>query len=147
MTMRGLRRAFRLSRLSPTDVARDVDEELATHLALREARLRAEGLAPDEAARRARERFGDLEGIRGVLLREGLAEARERRATRWLEEAASDARFAVRSLLRAPAFTAAVVLTLALGIGANATVFAITEAVVLHPVSGVRHADQLHELD
>jgi hypothetical protein len=55
-----------------------------------------------------------------------------------IDEARRDAIFALRSLRRAKGFTAAVVLTLALGIGANATMYAIINAVVLHPVSGVR---------
>src|SRR5688500_5881342 len=136
------RRVFRLSLSRPSDVARDVDEEIASHLAMREARLRADGVAGDAARHLALERFGDVAGIRDACLRESHPLARRERAMRLLEELRRDAHFAVRSLRRSKAFAAAVVVTLALGIGANATIFSLTNAVVLRPVTGVRDAER-----
>ncbi len=74
--MRGIRRVFHLSLLRPSDVERDVDDELEFHLAKREQKLRAEGLSERDAARIARQRFGDLEDIRAECLREGHTLAR-----------------------------------------------------------------------
>src|SRR5687768_16899674 len=59
---RGFRRWLRLPR-SHTQVARDVDDEIAFHLAMREEKLRTAGLSSEEAAHRARERFGDTRTV------------------------------------------------------------------------------------
>jgi ABC-type antimicrobial peptide transport system permease subunit len=56
------------------------------------------------------------------------------RAAQWIEELRDDLRFAIRQLRRAPAFTAVVALTLALGIGANAAIFALVDATLLRPL-------------
>jgi predicted permease len=144
--MRGIRRVLRLSFFRRKDVVEEVDEELAFHLAMREAKLRASGLSEAEAARRARTVFGNLNAIRDDCVRESERLARKERAMQWVEDAAQDARFTVRSLLRAKGFAAAVILTLALGIGANAMIFALTNAIVLRPVTGVRDVSQVFEL-
>jgi macrolide transport system ATP-binding/permease protein len=54
-----------------------------------------------------------------------------------------DLRYGIRMLVKNPGFAAVAILTLTIGIGANATVFSWVEAVLLHPVSGVRHSDRL----
>jgi putative ABC transport system permease protein len=144
--MRGVRRVFRLSTLRPRDVDRDVDEEFAFHLAMREAALRARGLSAPDALQAARDRFGNIDGIREACVREGRTYTRTERVMQLFDEARQDARFSARSLLRNRGFTAAVIVTIALGVGANATVFSLTSAVVLRPISGVSHADQLFEL-
>ena len=54
-----------------------------------------------------------------------------------------DLRFTVRTLLRSPGFTVAVVLTLALGIGANATAFTWFHSVLLDPLPGVKNSGEL----
>jgi predicted permease len=64
----------------------------------------------------------------------------------WVDELRRDVIVAARSLRRAKAFAAAVVLTLALGIGANTTMFSVMSAVILHPVSGVPHPESLFEV-
>jgi predicted permease len=144
--MRGLRRVFKLGVFRQEDVARDVDEELEFHLAMREARLRAAGLSGDEAVRLAHERFGDLASIRGECVQQSRGLARMERVFMIIEEIRRDAAFAVRSLRRAPAFTTAVVLTLALGIGANAIMYALLDATVLTPVSGVHAPGDVFEM-
>src|SRR5512140_52253 len=107
---------FRRSRLD-----RDLDDEMAFHLAMREQRLRHDGVAhPGAAARRV---FGNV-----VTITE---ETRMAWTFRWLEHLAQDARYATRSLRKSPALAAVVVLSLALGIGANTAIFSLIDAVML----------------
>jgi predicted permease len=126
--MSGLRRFAR--RLAATLLGwRDDDrmrDELAEHLTLlTDEGLRA-GLSPDEARRRARLQLGAA----GAL-----AEAcRDEQRLGWLEDLVRDFRFGLRSLRRAPGFTAVAILTLALGMGANLAIFALVNAVLIRPL-------------
>jgi predicted permease len=102
---------------------RDIDDELRAHLEMRaEDSVRA-GMSERDARDDAQRRFGS-----STLLKE---ETRERDLFRWLETFAQDLRYGVRMLRRSPGFTAAVVLTLALGIGANTAIFTLIDAVML----------------
>ncbi|HEY8468353.1 MAG TPA: ABC transporter permease [Longimicrobiales bacterium] len=112
--------------LFPGRVERDIQRELSFHLAERADELRAAGLSEGEAERRARARFGN------PLLQ--AERTRDVHVVRWLDTFVRDVRYAVRSLLRRPAFTITVVLTLALAIGANAAVFSVLDAVILRPL-------------
>ncbi|MFL5578985.1 MAG: ADOP family duplicated permease [Gemmatimonadaceae bacterium] len=133
----GFRRLFRLPP-SPArvrqQVARDVDDEIGFHLALKAEALRAQGLAPEEAERLARERFGDVERLRAEVrtIDEELVRAERRSAL--LETAWQDARVAARGLRRAPAFAVAALLTLALGIGATTVVSSAVYATLIRPL-------------
>ena len=139
--MKKIRRVFRLR-----DVNGDVDEEIAFHLAMREARLRSQGLSAPEAARVARDRFGSIPGIREACLRESVPLARWERIMMSLEELRRDAQFGVRSLLQSKGFTSAVVLTLALGIGTSTTVFSLINAILLQPITGLHRTSELFQL-
>ncbi|MFN2564948.1 MAG: ADOP family duplicated permease [Gemmatimonadaceae bacterium] len=109
----------------------EVDDELAFHLEQRVRDYVARGMDPGEARAAALERFGDLHGVRSECTQ--LLE-QDRRATArrdWLDDFRQDLRFGVRSALRAPMFSLLAVLTLAVGIGANAAVFGVVKSVLL----------------
>lgn len=113
------------------DIRADVDSEIEFHLAVRAAELERRGYTPAEARAEAQRRFGDVAETRAVC---ASADVRRERRRNWLEhghEALQDARLGWRQLVRRPAFTTVAVLTLGLGIGANAAIFAAVDRVML----------------
>lgn len=127
------------------NVREDVDEELAFHLDMRTERNVALGMSPDDARRDAIARFGEVASVREVLVaHDAWKETRSQRAE-YLSDLAHDLRFGFRSLVRAPGFTLAAALTLALGIGANAAIFSVLNAIVLRPLP-YAHPGQLVSL-
>ena len=64
----------------------------------------------------------------------------------WLGHARHDVRFAVRTLLKSPGFTVAIILTLALGIGANATMFGVIDRLLVSPPQHLVQPDQFRHL-
>jgi len=139
-----IRRAFRLSLRRPDLTKREIEEELRTHLALRVSQLVERGMSLAEAERHALNRFGgSWEHAVSRLtaagrVRDGRLQARERIDALW-----SDLRYAIRTLSRQPAFALVVVLTLALGIGANATMFGVIDRLLLRPPPHVRAPGEL----
>ena len=112
----------------------ELDGEIAAHLELAERDLVASGVAPAEARRIARQRFGGVEPIKEAH--------RDSRSARWIELWWHDLRLGVRGLRRAPAFCAAAVLILGLSIGANTTMFSAVRAILLQPL-GYADPDRL----
>ncbi len=116
-----------LKRLRALLFARRADDELKDelrfHVELEAERHVREGVAPDEARRRA------LASLGGVT--RAVEEHREVRSGRWLTEGLADARHALRGLARNPLLGGAAIVTLALGLGANTAIFSTVSAVVL----------------
>ena len=105
---------------------RELEREVASHLALIEEDFLRRGLSPAEARLAARRAYG------GVDLAKELH--RDARSFVWLEQLAQDLRHAMRSLSHAPGFALLAIATLALGVGVNTTLFTAYNAVALRPL-------------
>jgi macrolide transport system ATP-binding/permease protein len=101
----------------------DLEEELRLHVEMAADAARRSGDDPRDATRAAAIRTGGTSLAMDAL--------RDQRGLPWLDDFARDVRHALRSLCRTPGFTAAALLTLALGIGANAAIFTLIDAVLL----------------
>jgi predicted permease len=129
------RRIWALGKRSELD--REVENELREHLRMRTEANIAKGMAPDEAARQARLRFGNP-----VVTRERVG---EQDAVLGIESLIRDIRYALRGFSKSPGFTTVALTTLALGIGANTAVFQIVDAVRLRSLP-IRKPQELAEL-
>ena len=132
--LRSLSTAF----LQRSQTQREMDEELCSHIAHRADDLERSGLARVEAERRARVEFGGY-----VRFKE---ESRRAMGGSFFETLMQDIRFGFRMMCRKPGFTVVAVLTLAFAIGANAVVFAVMNAMVLHPLD-LPQAQQLYMIE
>ena len=126
---------YRLRALLRHDaLERELEDELSFHIAREAEKYEAAGMEPNEAFRRARIAFGGVERAKEA--------SRDGRGTAMLERMLQDVRYAARSLRQHRAFSLTVVLMLALGIGANATIFSLVDALLLRPLP-VGHPDGL----
>ncbi len=128
------RRLFRFPGRSGTSIARDVDDELSFHFDMRIAELRSSGLSEDAAQQQARTEFGDLEFTRSYCRNQDESAARDDRRADLFAEWRQDVLYAVRTLRRSPSFATVSLLTLAIAIGANTAVFAVSRSVLLQPL-------------
>ena len=121
----------RLRRPFDSEPAAEVEDELTFHLERRIADYVARGMTPDAARAAALERLGNLDVVREECTTMLAADQRAARRRDWLGDLRQDVRFGVRSAFRAPLFSLLAVVTLALGIGANAAVFGVVKSVLL----------------
>jgi predicted permease len=124
----------RYLRFRRPNVERDVDDEMRFHFEMREREYIAAGLSPDDAHAEALRRFGDVEGVRASCYRIGHQRQRRMKFTDFAGSVRNDFVFAFRQLARNRGFTAVVVLTLGLAIGANSAIFSVVDGVLLHPL-------------
>src|ERR1041385_4846086 len=113
-------------RQSESKLESELDKELRFHIAELTDQFIEQGLDPSEARRRAILELGGPAQIK--------EDCRDVRPLRWLEIIAADIRYGLRALRLSPAFTIAAVLSIALGIGANATIFTLLYAALWKPL-------------
>ena len=104
-----------------------LEKELGFHLEQQTADLMARGIPPGEASRQARMALGGPEQVK--------EQCRDERGTRWLEDLWKDLRYALRMFAKNPGTTAVAVLSLALAIGPNATLFTVVDRMFLRPIT------------
>jgi predicted permease len=126
--MAGLRRFVHriLSALRHDRAEDDLAREVASHLAMLEEQFHRDGMTPDAARLAARRAFGGIEQAKEVQ--------RDARAFRWISDLRQDITYGARSFARSPGFTAAAIVTLALGIGAATTIFGALYSIGLRPL-------------
>ena len=113
---------------------RELSEEIQAHLDEKVEELVADGMSSDEAVRLARRQFGNVH----------LIEENSREVWGWpsVESVLLDIRYGLRALSHSPVFTVVALLTIAIGIAANAAVFSVVNSVLLRPLN-YPHAEQL----
>ena len=117
----------------PQQVVDDIEEELQFHVAMMTEDNLRRGMALDEARRAAARKFGRMSHVRELAL--------EVRGGGWIDTLRQDVQYALRQLRRSPAFSIAI-LSLALGIGANAAIYSLFNEMLLAPLP-VSHPERL----
>ena len=116
----------------------ELNEELRFHREHLERDAHGEGTPAEEASYLARRRLGNLTQVREA--------ARERWSWPWLDHFQKDFRYALRGLRRSPGFSATVILTLGLGIGANAAMFGVIDRLMFRPFAYLRDPGTVHRV-
>jgi predicted permease len=115
--------------------ADDFAEEIKSHIELQADALQSEGLSEEEARRRARVEFGNAQTAQErFYLRSRIV---------WFDNLLHDIKFASRQLIRNPSFASAAIVTLALGIAANSTIFSWINSTLLDPIPGIAHTSDM----
>jgi putative ABC transport system permease protein len=130
---------FRLRALFRRDaMERELDDELRFHIERETDKYVQAGMPLDEARRKARIAFGGMTSIK--------EQTREARGIAVIDAIGQDLRYALRGLRMKPAFTAAIVLTLGLGIGANAAMFGIVDRLMFRAPAYLATPDRVHRV-
>src|SRR5688500_7554918 len=120
------------------ELERELSGELQAHLDLLTRDFEQQGMSPDEARAAARRQLGNVTTQR--------EESREAWGFPALTVIAQDLRYALRGLRRSPGFTIAAVLTLGLGIGANAAMFGVIDRLMFRPFPHMRDPGTIHRV-
>jgi putative ABC transport system permease protein len=143
----GVRRLLRLPLRSRAQIRADLDQELDALIASRVDYLLARGMSRDEATREALHHLGtSLDEARRQLYTTAEIREHRMRLDDTLDALAHDIRYALRGLRIRPAFAAAIVLTLALGIGANTAMFGILDRLLFRPPPMLRDPATAHQV-
>jgi predicted permease len=117
-----------------TSAEEELTREIASHITLLEEEFQRKGMSDEEAHLAARRTYGGVERAKQLH--------RNERTILWLEQMRQNVRFSIRQLRKSPGFTIVAVSTLALGIGAVASVFSVVDGVLLKPFA-FREPDRL----
>ena len=130
---------FRLRAIFRRDaMERELDDELRFHIERETEKYVREGMPPAEAERKARIAFGGVERFK--------EDARAARGIAVIETIAQDLRYGMRGLRMRPGFTAAIVITLGLGIGANAAMFGIVDRLMFRAPAYLTTPERVHRV-
>jgi predicted permease len=138
-----VRQWFRLRPCTDEEVAREVEEEIALHIELRTRDLIEHGMSAAAARAAAEQRFGAIDRARLPLQRAAIERERRMAFREWLSGWVQDFRYSARALLRERMLAILVVLTLALGLGANTIMFGIVDHLLLRGPAHVVDADNV----
>jgi putative ABC transport system permease protein len=124
--------------IAPASYAREVESEIRFHLEIEAMQARGDSASDIEAMWTARRRFGNVTGVR--------EEVRRMSGIEWIDRVRQDVGYALRGLRQSPGFTAAVVITLGLGLGVNAAMFTFLDKVFVRPPAGVVRPNEVRRL-
>src|SRR5262245_40858540 len=137
----GIRRLLHITS-NRAGIERAVDDELRFHFEMTTRELMKQGMTPDDARRESQRRFGDVDAHRRRMTTIDRAKLRGE----WWDGLSQDVRYALRGMRLKPGFAAAVIVTLGLGIGANATMFGIVDRLLFRPPAYLDAADRVNRL-
>ncbi|HEX5437313.1 MAG TPA: ABC transporter permease [Gemmatimonadaceae bacterium] len=141
MSPRSFRPVFHLPAFTSRRARDEMDEELRFHLETRAELFRQRGYSAEEAMREALRRFGAVDPATRRLEHSAAHKEKRMRIRHHLRVLRQDVHYALRGIRRAPGFAAAVLVTLALGLGANTAIFSVVRGVLLRPLP---YADPAH---